>query len=337
MKKMLWLLLIVILSASGVFPGQSAVLPEVMNPDRFLLNGNRLYIGEKNRVYIFSLPDIKLIHTFGQPGEGPGEFKLGHGINSLTIDVVDEKLAIGSIGKLSLFTLTGKFLKEVRVPAFSHFVPIKGGYLSSTSLPVGERLPVQGIVLFDPEMRQRKILVKTSISTGMGAEMPVPKPNYKFLVYGDMIYISGDPASIAIEVFDLEGNRRSRISHPAKRIRVPAGYIRKMKTYFQTSPDWKNYWNYLKQYLTFTDYFPAVRDFFIDRDFIYVQTFEVENRRIKWLVFDLNGNLKKEVRLPVIDFYTDQAPLHGIRQGIYYYLEENIEEEAWEVKRIQIN
>jgi len=110
-----------------------------------------------------------------------------------------------------------------------------------------------------------------------------------------------------------------------------------MKTYYQTSPDWKNYWNYLKQYLSFQDYFPAVRDFFIDQDLIYVQTFELEKSRIKWLVFDLNGNLKKEARLPVIDFYTDHSPLHGIRQGLYYYLEENIEEEAWEVKRLPIN
>jgi len=337
MKKMSWLLPIFILSAPAVFPGQAEVLPEVMKPDQFLLSGNRMYIGEKHRVYILSLPDVKLVQTIGKPGEGPGEFKLGHGINNLTIDVVDGKLAIGSIGKLSLFTLAGKFLEEFKVPAFSHFIPIKGGYISSTSVAKGEDLPVQGIVLFDREMKRKKILLETTLFTGMGADIPVPKPSHKFLVYGNNIYVSGDRESIAIEVFDLEGNRRSRISYPAKRNRITQEYIRKLKNYYKTSPDWKNYWDYLKQYLSFPDYFPAVRDFLIDRDLIYVQTFEVENQRIKWLVFDLNGNLKKEARLPVIHFHTDRSPLHGIRQGTYYYLEENIEEEAWELKKIQID
>ena len=99
---------------------------------------------------------------------------------------------------------------------------------------------------------------------------------------------------------------------------------------------WKNFWNYLKQYLTFPDHFPAVKDFFIDQDLIYVQTFQVKNRQIKWLVFDLKGNLQGNTHLPAINFYTDQVTLHGILDGFYYYLEENIEKEVWEINSFKI-
>jgi hypothetical protein len=128
----------------------------------------------------------------------------------------------------------------------------------------------------------------------------------------------------------------SSINHQTGKLKIPDAYIEKLKHYYQTSPDWKNFWNYLKQYLTFPDHFPAVRDFFIDQDLIYIQTFQVKNQQAKWLVFDLRGNLKGTTFLPVTDFYTDHLPLHGILDGLYYYLRENLEEEAWEINWVKI-
>ncbi len=336
MKKMVTVIVMVFIFCPSIVLGSKKILYEVSKPDAFLLTKNHIYIGEKHRVYIYSLQDLKLIKKFGNPGEGPGEFKLGHGINSLTIDAVDGKLAIGSIGKLSLFTLEGNPIGECKVPPMQRFIPVEGGFISSTSLATGEGFQVQGIALFDKEMRRKKILLRTNTPVGMGVKIFVPKPNYKFIVYKEKIYLSSDLDTISIRVFDFKGNRLSPIDHQADKLKVPAAYIEKLKTYYRTSPEWKIFWNYLKQYLTFPDHFPAVRDFFIDQDLIYVQTFQVKNRQIKWLVFDLKGNLKGNTHLPAINFYTDQATLHSILDGFYYYLEENIEKEVWEINRFQI-
>lgn len=336
MKKMIIVILMVFAFCPDIVFGSKGILDEVFQPDAFLLTKNHIYIGEKHRVYIYSLRDLKLIKKFGNPGEGPGEFKLGHGINNLTIDAVDGKLAIGSIGKLSLFTLQGDPIGEHKVPSMQRFIPLEGGFLSSTSLAAEEEFQVQGIALFDKEMRRKKILLRTNTPVGMGVKIFVPKPNYKFIVYKEKIYLSGDLDTISIRIFDFKGNRMSPIVHQTDKLKIPAAYIEKLKTYYRTSPEWKNFWNYLKQYLTFPDHFPAVRDFFIDQDLIYVQTFQVKNRQIKWLVFDLKGNLQGNTHLPAINFYTDQATLHGILDGFYYYLEENIEKEVWEINSFQI-
>lgn len=336
MKNSFIIILMVLIFCLNIVFGSEGVLEEILKPDSFLLFKGNIYIGEKHQVYIYSLQNLKLIKKIGKPGEGPGEFKLGHGINSLSLDVADGKLVIGSIGKLSLYTLEGHPIEEHRIPSMQHFLPLENGFLSSTFLDGGEGYQVQGIALFDPNLKIKKILLKTNHPVGMGVKIIVPKPNYKFIVHQEKIYLSSDLDTIAITVYDLKGNRLSSINHQTDKLKIPDTYIEKLKTYYRTSPDWKDFWNYLKQHLTFPDHFPAIRDFFIDQDLIYVQTFQLKNGVIEWLVFDLKGNLKGHTRLPALNFYTDQAALHGIMGGFYYYLEENIEKEVWEINRSDI-
>lgn len=336
MKKMRAFTIMILMLSPGLIFGVKWKVEEIGKPDTFLVSKGHIYIGEKHRVYIYSLKNFKLIKTFGNPGEGPGEFKLGHGVNSLTVDTVDDKLAISSIGKLSIFTPEGDPLGEHKVPFMQRFIPMKGGFLSSTFLDSGEGFQVQGIALFDMDMKRKKVLLKTNNPVGMGVKIFVPKPNYKYILYKNSIYLSADLDSISIRVFDLQGKLRSTITRAGERLKIPDAYIRKMKEYYRTSPDWKNFWEYLRQYLTFPDYFPAVRDFFIDQNLVYIQTFQVENKQAKWLVFDLEGNLKGKACLPVTDFYTDRIPLHGILDRFYYFLEENLEEEVWEIVHMKI-
>ena len=336
MKKTLVIIVISFMFWPGIIFGGKWIVEEVGKPDTFLVSKGHIYIGEKHRVYIYSLLGLKLIRTFGNPGEGPGEFKLGHGVNNLTIDAVDGKLAIGSIGKLSLFTPEGDPLEERKVPFMQRFIPIKGGFLSSTFLDGGEGFQVQAIALFDRDMKRKKVLLKTKNPVGMGVKITVPKPNHKYIVYQDKIYLSGDLDSISIRTFDLQGNPLATVTHHPEKLKLSDAYIKKMKDYYRTSPDWKNFWEYLKQYLTFPDYFPAVRDFFIDQDMIYIQTFQVKDQQAKWLVFDVQGDLKGKAYLPATNFYTDQIPLHGILNSYYYYLEEDIDEEVWKINRLKI-
>ncbi len=73
MKKII-IILLLILAVSFAFAGKVKTLPELSNPDGIYTSENRLAITEGTTVYLYSLPDLKHIKTFGKKGEGPQEF-----------------------------------------------------------------------------------------------------------------------------------------------------------------------------------------------------------------------------------------------------------------------
>ena len=331
MKRVLFLLLFLFPVIPGVAGTAVGVVKEVFKPDRFLVARDYVYIGEKHRVTVYAREDLRLLRQFGSAGEGPREFKLGHGVNSLGIDVVENKLVIGSVGKMSLFSLDGDFIKEFKVPAFNRLVPVAGGYMAATSLPMAEGFPVQAVVLLNKNMQRSKVLLKTDNPMGMGARFQVPRPEVKFQVAGRRIYLADDSKTLSIKVFDLAGNPVSDIRHPVDGVAVSREFRRRLQEYYRTDPNWKDYWEYIKQHLTFPDFFPAVRDLFVDKGRIYVQTFVYRDGNAQWLLFGLNGKFKGRAWLPLDNFFSDEATLHGIRDGIYYQLRENPEKEVWEI------
>jgi len=336
MKKAVFLLLIFCLIRPAVADGPVGVLEEVFKPDRFLVARDYVYVGEKHRVSVYAREDLRLIRQFGSAGEGPREFKLGHGVNSLGIDVVDDKLVIGSVGKMSLYTLEGKFMKEFKVPSFGRLVPLADWYLAAVSLPVAEGFPVQAVVILDGEMNRRKVLLKTDNPMGMGARFQVPRPRTLFLAEGERIFVSDDSDILSIRVFDLAGNPVSTIKGPEERVAVSRRFKSMLETFYRTSPDWKDYWGYIQQHLAFPDYFPAIRDMFVDQGLVYVQTFVYRDGNAQWLLFGVDGKFKGRAWLPLDNFYTDEATLHGVRDGIYFYLRENPDKEVWEVHAVPV-
>ena len=336
MKRTVFAALILCVANLAVADGRVGVLKEIFKPDRLLVAREYVYVGEKHRVTVYAREDLRLVRQFGRAGEGPQEFKLGHGVNSLGIDVVGNELVIGSVGKMSLFSLDGVFIKEFKVPAFNRLLPVPGGYIASTSLPVPEGFPVQAVVRLDEKMNRREVLLKTDNPQGMGARFQVPRPRTLFRVNGGRIYLADDAETLSIKVFDLAGRPVSVIAGPGEPLAVSREFKQRLETFYRTSPNWKDYWDYVKQHLAFPEYFPAVRDLFADRGLIYVQTFMYRNGNVQWLVFDEAGDVKRRVWLPLDDYYTDEPTLHGVREGFYYYLRENPDKEVWKIHAVPI-
>ena len=66
---------LVVLIPNFLIGGQSIVLPEIMQPSDLIVDGNHLYILDKDySISMYNIPSFKLVKKFGKRGEGPGEF-----------------------------------------------------------------------------------------------------------------------------------------------------------------------------------------------------------------------------------------------------------------------
>ena len=110
MKKTSILIILLCISFFG-FTEKVRTFPDLFNPTRIMVDEDRLYIVEFPHVFIYSLKDFSLIKKVGRKGEGPQEFLPG-----LNLLPYPDHIIINSRGKISYFTKTGDFIKEVKCP-----------------------------------------------------------------------------------------------------------------------------------------------------------------------------------------------------------------------------
>ena len=108
-KKIIFLVLCVLIVSVFNFAEVMATFPDLSRPYRIMVNEGKLYILEKQNVYIYSTQDYKLLKKFGKKGEGPMEFSGG-----LNITAYNDYLVVNSQGKISYWTKLGEFIREVK-------------------------------------------------------------------------------------------------------------------------------------------------------------------------------------------------------------------------------
>ena len=117
---------------TAAFAGKVVPLPDITKPKTITVIDNQVFITENIRVTIYSAKDFKKITAFGKRGEGPREFKImdnaeiGIGVQ---VSVQPDYILVNSIGKISYFSRTGEYLREVnthlaRGPYGHNFTPI---------------------------------------------------------------------------------------------------------------------------------------------------------------------------------------------------------------------
>ena len=86
----------------------------------------------------------------------------------------------------------------------------------------------------------------------------------------------------------------------------------------------------------FPDYFPAIQNFEISDNKIYVQTSKIRDNKDEYIIMDLKGNILNKTFLtrykkPSILSRLFGAKLSVIKNEKIYYLKENEEKEEWEL------
>ena len=93
-----------------------------------------------------------------------------------------------------------------------------------------------------------------------------------------------------------------------------------------------------KNKFLYPESFPAIRDFVISDNRIYVQTYKKQNNEEEYVIMDLKGNILKRVFLPNVQKPGFVERMMGIGIKYYsiqseklYYLFENKDAEDWEL------
>ena len=341
MKKILFILgifgFILLLNADKV-----AVFPGLAAPAYLVADGGQIIISDYPFVYLYSLNDYGLLKKMGGEGMGPGEFYIRRdNMNlkerGLVISICPGHIAVNSMSRLSFFTRKGDFKNEVRIP-----YGINAKFLS-----LGEKLlgflPGNGklsVILFDFKLNKQKEIFKCNywfnLSRSKTANFFDRAADTLLVSIHDkkIFFARGDAPSIAIDVFDFDGNKRYTVKHKSEKVEIPQRFIQKIHQHFKVK--FRGYDDYFLKELNLPEYFPGIRHFAAAGNKIYVFTFKKLQDKNEVIIFDIKGNFLKKTFLPAREENPERLYPFSFYKNRFYQLIENEENENWELHVVDV-
>lgn len=317
-----------------------AVFDEFGQPEGMVIGNGYIYINEKTTIYIYNLADYKFVKKFGQEGEGPGEIKLNPFGGPLVVLPDKGKIYITSAGKLTIFSKTGEYIKEYKVNAFDSYYPFAEKYIcySSTPKEKDSREIVLALFMADKNFKKGKLIYKSDFEVGMNVQFNFPITPFYPGIADDKLFVTAGIHGFAIDVFDKNGDKLYRIKKDYKQLKIPSYYKDRTLKWFKKDPGYRQFYEFFKDRISFKDYYPPIYTMLIDKGKIYILTNKMKQEQRECIIMDLKGNEIKRVYLPVQERYGMDYSFHFIIFDNYFYkLEENIDDETWELSRISID
>jgi hypothetical protein len=308
-----------------------ADLPELMKPQRMVVDGNRLFIVEGTSIYIYSLKDYKLIKKFGKTGEGPGEFKINpFGGPGLVPVAISQYILVNSSGKLSYFTKDGKYIKELKIPPLAVLRPIKDNFIGTGYIVDQKRQELKlCIILFDSKLNKIKQLYQSDVTINVQAVKNLPFDPFTYKVHQEKIFIPDTKDGFIIRVFDSYGKEVYQIKKDYTPLKVDDAYKKRILDWYKNEPLIKNFWEQVKDTIKFKRDFPPIKDIAIDCDKIYVFTYKKQNDLGECIILDLEGKEQKRLFLPLPPDFPLTPICYAIQNDRFYTLVENKDGESW--------
>ena len=305
----------------AVFGKKLAILSELMRPVDIVLDNHQLYITDDMSVYIYSLKDFKLKKKFGSSGEGPKEFK-----NFVYIILQNDQLLVNSVGKVSFFTKGGDFIKEFKAGANlggDFFFPLKEGFVGRGTVLENQMLYTT-INLYNSNFEKVKELYRVK-RRQMTKKMQLLSQAFQYAAYGNKIYAAIKKGFI-IDVLDHNGKFLFSLRQEYQKQPFTSRDERKIRKMYRLM--YKERYELIEHRFVFPDYYPEIQKFIIEDNRIYVYTYRIENTRLEFFIFDLQGKLLKKRWVPVA-FETPVLPYpFYIKNGKLFQLIES-EDEEW--------
>ncbi len=301
-------------------------LPEVMRPHDISVDSDQLYICEHEEISIYSLKDFKRVKKFGKKGEGPQEFK-----SVVHVNCQSDQLVVESIGKLSFYTKAGEFLDEIKNPSLFRrgFAPIGNQYVAQEFNYGGKNK----VLICNPKLKKIKEIYTEEKARKIGSLFDV---TLRFKVYKDKVYIAYGK-NFLIRVFDITGKELISITKEYKLLAFTREHANQFLEAYRKSPVTKEFYENFKKIVQFSDYFPAIDDFFVADGSLYVQSHKVVDNKSEFLIFTESGKFLKTVFLPGVDKDFMTPSMFDIRNGKLYNLVENEDTEEWELHITEID
>jgi len=329
-KKMFVCTVALFLIASLVQAKKIASFPYLTKPDQMAVHQGRLYITERATIHIYSLKDFKLIKKFGKQGEGPGEFKIPLIGPPIVVMPYTDHLLINSDNKLSYFTRDGEFIKERRTRPFSIYTPIGKDFVANGIYTGKDQTSFLTVNIYDDQFNNLKEIHRSNIPVGQNFGFHIPQETFGFQVYENKIYVP-KAWDFSFDIYDSSGKKLHTINKDFKKRKVTAEYKSERLNWYKNESPFKQFWEALKDRVTFNEYFPPIQDFFVDSGKIFVFTYEKKGEKSECIVLDLKGNEQKRVFLSLPEATTFGFLIYAIEKNRFYTFVENLEEEEWQL------
>ena len=249
--------------------------------------------------------------------------------DSITVDnnqvIVTERTSI-YLYSIKDFSLQKKFGKQGEGPQEFKITSYGGTGLGSTM--VGNR-NYMTVNIYDAGLNKIKEVCKWESPYRSGEGTRVFTEPYVLHSYGDKIFTT-DGVEFEIDVYDNDGKKMYTIKQEYKKIKVSEETEKAVIHYFKTSPSTRDVFQFM-QPIKFPEYLPAIRNFIVKDQKIYVLNFKQEDNKSEFYVFDLKGKLLKHVFLPLKEQTALTYFPYTIKDDTLYQLVENEDEEEWEL------
>lgn len=324
---------IILLLSTFCYSQNDIELEDILKPDSITVENGFIYVTEGAVINIYSIKEFKLIRKFGKLGEGPKEFKTtSYGGTGLYLDILSDKILVSSVGKLSIFSLDGKYIEEMKAP-FSFFgnryLRLKNGYVGLGSTVSGRNNFIS-LDIYSAKLKKIKEIGRwdSPYQPGKGTSV------FEGLTILDVIdgnkIITTLGTGLAFNIYNSDGININSISRKYKKIKVSEPLKKEVIKYFRTSAATKNVYQFLKP-VKFPEYLPAIRSLIVKNSKIYLITFKMEKGKTEFFVFNKSGKFLSKASAPIklvspIVFFP-----FDIWDGKLYQLIEDEESEVWKL------
>lgn len=299
-----------------------AVIDEVLKPTSIVIDDEQFYINEGTTIYIYSLNDYTFKKKFGQAGEGPKEF-----LRFAAVTPQSDHLLINSFGKISYFTKDGSYTREIKTKGIGWmFSPLGDGYVGFARI-AEDRVAYNTINFYDAELNRGKEIARIKFGS-LEKGIEILNQSLNFGIHNKKIFVAGSDEFV-IEVYDHTGKKLYSITREYERIKFNPEIEKQFRDNIKRREPAQ--YELIKNRLNFPDYFPAILNFFIDDNKIYVITWNLQKDKVEFYIHALDGKLLKKqfVNFAFIEG-TFQAYPVNFKNGKLYQLIEN-EDEEWEL------
>ncbi len=311
-------------------------LEGMINPDGIYADKTQVYVTDGAAIHIFSREGIKPVMSFGKKGEGPGEF-MKHQQQPLRVDVGTGRITVNCLGKMSLFTKKGEYIKEIKTPyRFGGYLPVGEDKYAGWQNRTEDDGIVNAINILDAKFKILHELVSRKNPVRRDRSIEMFRSASLRRVYGKRVFVAIQKEFI-IEAFDENGKNIFTIAPQYRLIKVTEERKQGTLDYFRTDPKFRALYTRFKDRIRFPEFLPALRDFEIDGNKLYARTYHRENGRDEFYVFDIDkqGKLLKKCLLPVRHKDAMEAYPYTIENNVLYQVVETPDEE-WELHITQL-
>ena len=330
-RKILPLLLLVF--AFAAFGQKIAEFPQLFKPGTITFDSNRLYITQEASIHIYSLPDYKLIKTFGRGGEGPQEFIINQN-QRLLVFLTPDHIVVNSIGKVSLYTKDGTFVKELKAVRGGPFMPLGDGFLGRDFTQEQGKNSITTNI-YDANLTKVKEVTRIEIPQ-RGPTINAFSAAITSIAYGDKIFTAGKK-EFFISIFDLHGNPLTSITREDYQYKTiteedKERYFSSVKARF-TEP---GQYEYIKKNTQFPETYPAIQQFYLADNKIYIQTYNEKDGKFEFIIYNTDGQFVKTTFISMVRSSTGMFYPMAFHKGKFYQLIENDKSEKWELYAFEI-